>query len=180
MAFRMTADLKRSTRVVFLASLLVGCAERVEYQSPALPPPPPAPPVVEPEPLPEPYAQPAPPPTSLPDAAAPPAAQTTPMPPTAEALPLVYAYPTGRWVYTVDHGWIWVPDGATTAEVEGMPYVYLYTLAFGWTWYVSPWGWGPYHYGLWFRHPWHPGGWHGYWVAHPRVIHRIGPGRGRR
>ena len=37
--------------------------------------------------------------------------------------------------------------------------------AYGWTWYVSPWGSGPYHYGAWVRRPWAPRGWHGAWVA---------------
>jgi hypothetical protein len=62
-------------------------------------------------------------------------------------------------------------------EMEGVPYTYLYTPAYGWTWYVSPWGWGPYHYGLWVRHPWHPVGLHGYWVARPGAAGRLGRGR---
>jgi hypothetical protein len=60
--------------------------------------------------------------------------------------------------------------------MEGVPYTYLYTPAYGWTWYVSPWGWGPYHYGLWARHPWHPVGLHGYWVGRPRAVVRLGRG----
>jgi hypothetical protein len=90
---------------------------------------------------------------------------------------LVYSYPTGQWVYTSGGGWVWVPAGSSTIEDDGTPYVYLYTPAYGWTWYVSPWGWGPYHYGLWVRHPWHPAGMHGYWVARPRVVVRLGRGR---
>jgi hypothetical protein len=101
-------------------------------------------------------------------------------PPAAASQPPVYTYPTGQWVYTADHEWIWVPAGASTVEMEGTPYVYLYTPSFGWTWYVSPWGWGRYHYGLWVRHPWHPAGWHGYWVAHPRVVVRLGGGHHHR
>ena len=47
--------------------------------------------------------------------------------------------------------------------------------------YVSPWGWGPYSYGAWVRHPWHPVGWRGGWVAHPQIVVRLhgasmGPG----
>jgi hypothetical protein len=61
--------------------------------------------------------------------------------------------------------------------MEGVPYAYLYTPAYGWTWYVSPWGWGPYRYGFWVRHPWHPVGLHGYWVARPRVVVHLGRGR---
>jgi hypothetical protein len=86
----------------------------------------------------------------------------------------VYSYPNGQWVYTATDGWVWVPAGATATEVEGVPYVYMYTAPYGWTWYVSPWGWGPYHYGVWVAHPWRPVGWHGAWVAHPRVVVRLG------
>jgi hypothetical protein len=170
-----------------LACLVVGCAERVEYQYPPPPPPPPLP-AVEPEALPEPYTQQTPPgvPSSLADATAPPAPQqplaAAPSAPVTSSQ-LVYTYPTGQWIYVVDQGWVWVPSGARTVDMEGIPYVYLYTLPFGWTWYVSPWGWGPYFYGPWFRHPWHPYGWHGYWVAHPHVVERLGPrglGRGHR
>src|SRR5262249_48176703 len=78
-------------------------------------------------------------------------------------------YPTGQWVYTADHGWIWIPNGTAAAEYEGVPYVYFYTPVYGWNWYVSPWGWGPYHYGGWVRYGWHPVGWHGVWVARPHV-----------
>jgi hypothetical protein len=85
-----------------------------------------------------------------------------------------YAYPTGRWVYTVDHGWIWVPSGATTTVIDEVPYVYLYTPASGWTWYVSPWGLGPYHYGTWVVRPWRPVAWPGAWVAHPHVVVQLG------
>jgi hypothetical protein len=75
---------------------------------------------------------------------------------------------------------MWVPNGATTTDDEGVPYVYLYTPAYGWTWYVSPWGPGVYRYGLWVHHPWHPVGWHGYWVAHPRVVGHFRGGGGFR
>jgi hypothetical protein len=74
-------------------------------------------------------------------------------------------------------GWVWIPAGTQTTDLEGTPYVYLYTPAYGWTWYVSPWGVGPYRYGLWVRHPWHPVGLHGYWVARPHVGERLGRGR---
>src|SRR5581483_9668151 len=115
-------------------------AERVEYTPPALPPPPPPPPAVEPEALPEPYTAPAGPgasPSS--DAEAPPGpspASPAPAPPAATASSdLVYTFPSGQWVYIVDRGWVWVPADAATVEAEGVPYVYLYTAAFGWTWY---------------------------------------------
>jgi len=92
----------------------------------------------------------------------------------------VYSYPTGQWVYTADNGWVWVPAAATQNVVDGVPYSYLYTPAYGWTWYVSPWGWGPYHYGAWVTHPWRPYGWRGGWVAHPRGAFRGGGHFGRR
>jgi hypothetical protein len=115
--------------------------------------------------------QPAPPPPPVqvqeappPPAPAPPAPQTS----------WVRAYPTGQWVYTSDYGWVWVPAGTATTVVEGVPYAELYTPAYGWTWYVSPWGFGSYHYGPWVAHTWHPVGWRGGWVAHPRVAVRLG------
>jgi hypothetical protein len=130
--------------------------------------------------MPEPYAESAPPttPSSAPPAPPPPpAANGATPPPTAPAEPQVYSYPSGQWVYLSGQGWVWVPAGATTSDMEGVPYTYLYTPAYGWTWYVSPWGVGPYHYGVWLRHPWHPVGLHGYWVARPRAVVRLGPGR---
>lgn len=78
-----------------------------------------------------------------------------------------YTYPTGRWVYLADQGWVWIPVDADVNDEDGVPYVYLYTPLYGWTWFVSPWGWGPYRYGLWVRRPWRAWGWRGRWVAHP-------------
>jgi len=129
--------------------------------------------------MPEPYGPdgtassqaPAPPATAAPQAPASPPPAAAPAPAqAADQTTWVQSYPSGQWVYTVDHGWIWVPAGADTVVEDGVPYAYFYTPLYGWTWYVSPWGWGPYHYGLWFRHPWHPYGWHGRWVAHPAVV----------
>jgi hypothetical protein len=96
-------------------------------------------------------------------------------PPPQAGAQTVYTYPTGSWVYAPDRGWFWVPSGADTTAVDGVPYTYLYTPSYGWTWYISPWGYGPYHYGAWVGHPWRPYGWRGGWVAHPRVVTRIGP-----
>jgi len=90
-----------------------------------------------------------------------------------------YEYPTGRWVYANGYGWMWVPASAATVDADGVPYAYLYTPRYGWTWYVSPWGVGVYRYGGWVRRPWHPVGWHGAWVAHPRVVVRLGGPRPR-
>jgi hypothetical protein len=69
-----------------------------------------------------------------------------------------------------------VPNNAGNAVVEGVPYVYLYTPAYGWTWYVSPWGFGPYRYGVWVHRPWRPVGWRAGWVARPAVVVHIGGG----
>jgi hypothetical protein len=86
----------------------------------------------------------------------------------------VYSYPSGQWVFTSEYGWIWVPAGATSAPEEGVPYSYLYTPTYGWNWYISPWGAGTYHYGLWVTHPWRPVGWRGGWVAGPRAFGHLG------
>ena len=89
-----------------------------------------------------------------------PPAQTNPQvaPPTPAGAPNVATIQLegqqGRWVDTGDSGWIWVPEGATTYDIDGVPYTYLYTPLYGWTWYASPWGWGPYYYGAWVGHPW--------------------------
>jgi hypothetical protein len=101
-----------------------------------------------------------------------PAPQAAPPPPAGAQT--VYNYPTGSWIYAADRGWVWVPAGTATTGVDGVPYAYLYTPAYGWTWYVSPWGWGRYAYGPWVAHPWHPVGWRGGWVARPHVIVRMG------
>jgi hypothetical protein len=86
----------------------------------------------------------------------------------------VYQYATGQWVYTDGDGWVWIPAGSNTTVVDGAPYAYLYTPSYGWTWYVSPWGLGAYHYGPWVAHPWRPLGWRGGWVAGPRIVGRLG------
>jgi hypothetical protein len=142
--------------------------------APAQPDAPPGPPPAEPPP--PPASQP---PQQLvaPPADAQPVAQVSYVAPDAPPPPepqRVYAYPSGQWVYTDGDGWVWVPAGAGTMVVEGAPYAYLYTPAYGWTWYVSPWGPGRYHFGGWVRHAWHPTGWHGAWVATPRVFVRLG------
>lgn len=181
-------------RAVALALLISGCGGASEEEPPALPPPPPpipadavppAPPPVPPESTaPSAVAPPAPAPSG--SAATPGQGPLQPLPsqapqyvaPASEDAPnaaqWTATYATGQWVYAADYGWIWVPNGAGTVAVEGAPYVYLYTPTYGWTWYVSPWGFGPYHYGVWVRHPWHPVGWRGGWVAHPSVVVRIG------
>ncbi|HEY4015774.1 MAG TPA: hypothetical protein VGM06_20680 [Polyangiaceae bacterium] len=183
--------MKTHSSTLLLAVLFFGC-DPADYDPPQVPPPPP--PVAEPAPMPEPYTEvpaggaqppaapagstatsPTPPPAPPPAAPAP-AAPTAPSAATTDQTPLVYSYPTGQWVYLVDHGWVWIPAGATAANVEGVPYVWMYTPDVGWTWYVSPWGWGPYHYGIWYRHPWHPVGWHGRWIGGPHVTVRLGRG----
>ncbi|HEY8077326.1 MAG TPA: hypothetical protein VIF62_24540 [Labilithrix sp.] len=80
----------------------------------------------------------------------------------------------GRWVYTTDHGWVWIPDTATPVEYEGVPYVWMYTPSVGWRWYVSPWGRGRYHYGTWVRHTWQPRAGARVWVAPQHVHARLG------
>lgn len=190
--------------MLVLSLILAGCGEDVESAPPQVPPPPPAAPPagVEPLALPPPppgvapasqastvaAAPSAPPPAgSAEGAALPPlpsqAPQYAPAAPAVEGAPppesqWVYTYPQGQWVYTSDHGWVWVPSGAVASDMEGVPYVWLYTAGLGWTWYVSPWGWGPYHYGVWVRRGWGPVGWRGGWAAHPHVVQRLGGGHG--
>ena len=160
---------------------------RIEDQSANAPPPPPptAPPSDAQAPPPPPSAAPAGPPAAAPALASPapppaPPAGAQPPPPNAapEAPPSTGAwtqeYPAGRWVYGNGYGWMWVPANTETVDSDGVPYAYLYTPSYGWTWYVSPWGPGPYRYGVWVRRPWHPVGWHGAWVAHPGVVVRLG------
>ncbi len=97
-------------------------------------------------------------------------------------------YATGQWVYANGYGWMWIPNEPNEVVVEETPYVYIYTPAYGWTWYVSPWGRGPYRYGVWVVHPWRPVGWRYGWVARPGVVVHIrgrahvvrGPSRGGR
>jgi len=74
--------------------------------------------------------------------------------------PQVAAQSGGEWQYIDGEGWVWVPAGAQTYAVDNTPYVYLYTPSYGWTWYASPWGWGPYYRGAWNHNPyWGRGGW---------------------
>ncbi len=107
---------------------------------------------------------------------APPVAPPTAPPVTSDASSWTYTYPTGRWVYANGYGWMWVPANTATVDDSGVPYAYLYTPSYGWTWYVSPWGGGGFYYGSWVRRPWHPVGWGGVWVAHPSVVVRLGGG----
>jgi hypothetical protein len=55
----------------------------------------------------------------------------------------------GQWIYTDRYGWIWVPAGSEATTVAAQPYVYLFAPTYGWTWFVSPWGFGPYRAGPW-------------------------------
>ncbi len=107
-----------------------------------------------------------------------PANQAPAMPPPAPAQ--------GQWVNTAEYGWVWVPAGSSSYAIGNAPYAYLYTPAYGWTWYASPWGWGPFAMGVWVRHPWPygfrawvhgPGGWG--WYGGPRVAIGFGGYRGR-
>jgi hypothetical protein len=192
---------KLPTRRAFLCmALLTGCHAHTYYYEPALPPPPPPPPPGAPLPPPTPDdsvgSSVAPASSSRPDAEARDQTSTSVEKPTqgttgalpalpsqapryASATPAeppsasdwVRAYPGGQWVYHATNGWIWIPAGAAATGLDGIPYTYLYTPRFGWTWYVSPWGWGHYHYGSWVTRP---ARWHHVWVAHPRIVIRLG------
>ncbi|HXN33691.1 MAG TPA: hypothetical protein VN894_17600, partial [Polyangiaceae bacterium] len=106
--------------------------------------------------------QPPPPPSAEPpqqSPAPPPAAQTQPQPPpSSQAEPPQYPpapqvteqmAARGEWVYTAQYGWIWVPYGSAAMTVGADPYVYLFAPSYGWRWFVSPWGLGPFRYGAW-------------------------------
>ena len=92
--------------------------------------------------------------------------------------PSVYEYATGHWVYTPGGAPLWVPAGATTVAVGGVPSAYRYTPSYGWAWSVSPWGWGGYRYGAWAGRPWRGPGWYGGRVGYPHAVHGGGYGRG--
>ncbi len=168
----------------------------IDDQSTDAPPPPPpsappadaasAPPLPVPEqgrngppsPPPQPLGVPA---TPAPQGA--PVTDPAPPPPSAPEGPpssaeWAHEYPSGRWVYANDYGWMWVPANAASEDSDGVPYTYLYRPSYGWNWYVSPWGAGAYRYGGWVRRPYRPAGYQGGWVAHPRVVVRLG-GHGR-
>lgn len=177
----------RCLRLGALALLFVAaCGESPAYPEPEVPPPPPHEPIGAAPPGAAPDDAPPPAPSAAPTSAAPDAGN--PLPPLPSQAPKyapadgppppdsewTVTYPTGRWVYADGYGWMWVPNDAGSVVVEEVPYVYLYTPRYGWTWYVSPWGYGPYHYGIWVRHPWHPYGWRYGWVARPHVVVRAG------
>lgn len=82
--------------------------------------------------------------------APPPAPAIVAPPPAAPAPP----QPQGQWVATAQYGYVWVPLGASVVDLSGVPSVYLYTPSYGWAWYASPWGWGPFAYGSWVQGPW--------------------------
>jgi|WetSurMetagenome_2_1015567.scaffolds.fasta_scaffold00130_9 hypothetical protein len=91
----------------------------------------------------------------------PPPSQVTAPPPGDLNVSYFYQalYPYGTW-FNVDGMWCWRP-GAIDGEPGWTPYCnrghWVFT-DWGWTW-VSDyiWGWAPFHYGRWFRHPAH--GW---------------------
>jgi hypothetical protein len=109
---------------------------------------------------------------------APPAVQAQQYaPPAPQYAPPQYAAPppaqvpvqtSGEWQFLDGEGWVWVPAGTAAYNVESQPYAYLYTPTYGWTWYVSPWGWGPYYRGGWIHAPyWGRGGaWGHYYGGH--------------
>ena len=104
-----------------------------------------------------------------------PQVQQAQVPPPQYAAPPPQAMPPqqvavqsgGEWQYMDGEGWVWVPAGTAAYNVESTPYVYLYTPSYGWTWYVSPWGWGPYYRGGWVHSPyWGRGAWGHYSGGH--------------
>ena len=152
-----------------------GAPDAPAQKAPAQQTPPPLPsPSVEaqPQPPPPPQAEPpqdpapsAPPTTVDSQQQPPPAPQAEPpqYPPVPQVTEQMAAQ--GEWVYTAQDGWLWVPYGSSTTSVGVAPYVYLFAPSYGWRWFVSPWGLGPFHYGAW---GWGPR-W-GYGYAPPRGL----------
>lgn len=102
-------------------------------------------------------------------------APPAPPPPPANVAPPVAAPPVaqgGEWVQSAEYGWIWVPTAADTVVVNNQPYTYFYTPSYGWTWYVSPWGYGRYQRGPWVTHAYYaPRVWRtNVWVAPERRV----------
>lgn len=184
-------SLRCGWRAGWVAFVFASTALAQEQPAPQQPPPSPVPAQAQPTSPVPPAGQPVPPQTPPPPQAG--AAPQEVAPPASQR---VYSYPagcgfpdadgvvvpcSGQWVYSDAYGWIWVPGGgAAPYAVEGVPYVYLYTPVYGWSWYISPWGWGPYFYGGWVVHPWLPLGWHAGWVAAPGVFARLGGHAGYR
>lgn len=74
----------------------------------------------------------------------------------------------GQWVQLGDGSVIFVPQNAPQYYVGNVPYVYMYRRGYGWNWYASPWGGGPFVYnGGWRARPWP----YGHQTWHPRYDH---------
>ncbi len=75
-------------------------------------------------------------------------AAPSPPPATAAPAPAQPAAPSeaGQWVYTRQHGWIWMAyrDAYTYVPPSGRgrPYAYVYRSDRGWSWVAAPWVWG--------------------------------------
>lgn len=147
------------------------------------------------------------PPGAPPPMAPPPPPQVAPPPPRAQPMelheqtpppgaaistaptgrpPLPAPLPDGRWVFTQQYGWVWMPYGQPYTYViddAALAYQYAYYPAYGWTWLVAPWilgfgvapYWGPLGPGhfAWYAHPWFRVG-----TGHLRPSWGRGPGPG--
>lgn len=73
----------------------------------------------------------------------PPVAYTTNAPPAPVVAP---PSASGRWAYTQQYGWVWMPYGSAYTFIShyqnGDPYMYVYYPRRGWTWVEAPWLWG--------------------------------------
>lgn len=81
------------------------------------------------------------------DPAAPPDASQAAPPPAPSGEPPAAPDPEGRWVYSAQYGWIWVPYAGPYAQVPppgyGTSHVYVYYPSYGRTWVAAPWVWAP-------------------------------------
>jgi hypothetical protein len=102
-------------------------------------------------------------PPAISPVAAPPVPAAQPLQPTVAPPPndlnISYFYealsPYGNWI-SVDGTWYWQPSAATL-DADWAPYCsrghWVYT-DWGWEWSSGyTWGWAPFHYGRWLRHP---------------------------
>jgi hypothetical protein len=149
-------------RLTPLAILLCAVPSLVLAQAPANPPPD-APPEAAP-----------PPPDGPPPEAPPPPPQAMPAPPSAPT-PAPVAAPAGKWVFTRQYGWLWIPYDRQFVYVPPDPQIFpeqfVYYPVYGWRWVVAPWvyGYGPQPWwgpgGVvvfsWYARPWFRVG--GYW-----------------
>jgi len=155
----------RSVRLALLIAAVPGLALAQPSATPEATPPPDS---QAPQDLPPAPSETPPPPPNEPPG--PPQANAPPPP-----APQPAAAPAGRWVWTAQYGWLYLPYARQFVFVPGDPQVFpeqfVYYPVYGWRWVIAPWvyGYGPQpRWGVggprlfvWFAQPWFRVG--GYW-----------------